>query len=294
MTQPVVMFGLGATKAGTSWLHTYLAGHPDCAMPAIKELHYFDWAEGDRMTRRAAFMRDKRAQIAAQAEAAIGARRAMMDRQVAAHDAWVDVLDRGQVDAAAYMAFLTRDAAGRRLVGDMTPAYGLLPEAMLTQMAKIAPVTRFVYLLRDPVNRLWSHLRMLAGRQAGRAGDVQDHALRLFDEWVQGGHGDVSARGDYATILPRLQRSLPAGSLLTEFYEHLFSDAAVERLCAFLGIAPKQGDFSLLVHASPKARLDPVRAETARRLLAPQYDAVAQALGALPQEWTTNLRKGAA
>lgn len=37
-----LLFGIGAPKAGTSWLHRYLSGHPDCHFPAQKESHYFD------------------------------------------------------------------------------------------------------------------------------------------------------------------------------------------------------------------------------------------------------------
>ena len=35
--------GIGAQKAGTSWLHTNLRHHPQIFMPKTKELHYFDW-----------------------------------------------------------------------------------------------------------------------------------------------------------------------------------------------------------------------------------------------------------
>ena len=35
--------GIGAQKAGTSWLHANLRRHPQVFMPRRKELHYFDW-----------------------------------------------------------------------------------------------------------------------------------------------------------------------------------------------------------------------------------------------------------
>ncbi len=35
--------GIGAQKAGTTWLHSNLARHPDLFLPAAKELHWFDW-----------------------------------------------------------------------------------------------------------------------------------------------------------------------------------------------------------------------------------------------------------
>ena len=42
MSEATLMFGVGATKAGTSWLYRYLADHPECHLRSIKELHFFD------------------------------------------------------------------------------------------------------------------------------------------------------------------------------------------------------------------------------------------------------------
>ena len=36
------VIGVGAQKAGTTWLFEYLGQHPDVAMSPIKELHFFD------------------------------------------------------------------------------------------------------------------------------------------------------------------------------------------------------------------------------------------------------------
>ncbi|MEM1269518.1 MAG: sulfotransferase [Bacteroidota bacterium] len=35
--------GIGAQKAGTTWLHANLSRHPDLFLPEEKEIHYFDW-----------------------------------------------------------------------------------------------------------------------------------------------------------------------------------------------------------------------------------------------------------
>jgi len=34
--------GVGAQKAGTTWLHRQLQLHPQVGVPALKEFHYFD------------------------------------------------------------------------------------------------------------------------------------------------------------------------------------------------------------------------------------------------------------
>ncbi len=36
--------GIGAQKAGTTWLHENLRCHPELYLPDAKELHYFDWS----------------------------------------------------------------------------------------------------------------------------------------------------------------------------------------------------------------------------------------------------------
>jgi hypothetical protein len=36
--------GIGAQKAGTTWLHENLRCHPELFLPEQKELHYFDWS----------------------------------------------------------------------------------------------------------------------------------------------------------------------------------------------------------------------------------------------------------
>lgn len=42
MKREVFFLGVGAQKAGTSWIGKYLNSHPQVFMSPIKELHYFD------------------------------------------------------------------------------------------------------------------------------------------------------------------------------------------------------------------------------------------------------------
>src|SRR6185312_14812353 len=47
----IFVLGVGAQRAGTSWLNSYLSSHPCVSMSQIKELHYFDalWSESHRL-----------------------------------------------------------------------------------------------------------------------------------------------------------------------------------------------------------------------------------------------------
>ena len=46
--QPTLLFCVGATKAGTSWLFDYLKHHPECHLRSVKELQYFYAHEQNR------------------------------------------------------------------------------------------------------------------------------------------------------------------------------------------------------------------------------------------------------
>lgn len=276
------MFGLGATKAGTSWLYRYLADHPDCALPGIKELHYFDALEAGRLERRLNRLRREQAQLAA--------RGGGTERSVALAR-WADTLERlaaDPSDAAPYLDYLGVEASGRKLVADITPAYSLLPEPVLARMQGLAGRVRFVYLLRDPVDRLWSHVRMLARRQMRPGDDELAAARAVFDDWASGGNPGMQARGDYAAILPRLRRALAPDALWLQFYETMFNAEATEALCRFLGIAARSGDYERRVHAGIAIPLDDERRDRARAILAPQYAHVRAELGVLPSRWQQN------
>ena len=54
MTNATLLFGIGAAKAGTTWLYRYLAAHPEVRLPAVKELHYFDTCETGKFDRQVA------------------------------------------------------------------------------------------------------------------------------------------------------------------------------------------------------------------------------------------------
>lgn len=271
------MFGVGATKAGTSWLHRYLDSHPDCHLRGIKELHYFDALEEDRLQAR--HRRARRDCVAlAQGEA---------PRRRRALKAYARMLRDGSPEA--YMAFLTDGRKEQSLVGDITPAYALLPEARLRQMAGLAPDVRFVYLLRDPVARLWSHVRMIAVRASRAAGDLAARAAQVLDETLEGRMPEVATRGDYGGALARLAAAVDPTRLLVLFYEELFSEAAIARLCRFLGIGDHPARFDRRVHGGVPLEMSEDQRRRATEWLRPQYDYVSAHMGRLPAKWEASL-----
>lgn len=288
---PTVLLGVGAAKSGTSWLYRYLSDHPECHFRSIKELHYFDGIDLGSRDRHAAD-RTREAE-AIRARIAKGRAGAAADGRLADREAWLRVLAADQEDTAAYLAYLDggRDAATSVpvVVGEVTPAYALLPEERLRAMAGLGDRdVRFVYLLRDPIARLWSHVRMIAGRRASDGVVVRRRCDRIFDRTLAGEESQIEARGDYRAALGRLSRAIDPARLLVLVFEELVQGDGAARLCAFLGIAPRAPD-PLPVHEGQPM---PMRAEQrgrARAWLAPQYDYVAERLGYRPTGWHYDL-----
>lgn len=280
-----VLFGVGATKAGTSWLHDYLSGHPDCHFRAVKELHYFDMAGPAAQARQIARLTRDVEVLSAQLAAASGPRADRLRLRVQDTRAWLAVVQ-ARSDAS-YLGYMTAGAEGR-LVGDVTPSYAMMPEPALRHMVGLTATSKVVYLMRDPVARLWSHVRMMAARSpkgdfAGTARGVMAQVLAAGE----GGH-DLLRRGDYRAALPRLMAVVPAARLLVMYMEDLMSAPGVARLCGFLGLRTHAPDLDRRVHEGTPLVMDADQRAGALRLLRPQYDAVTALFPALPDAWLRN------
>lgn len=284
--EPTLLFGLGATKAGTSWLYDYLRGHPECHLRGIKELHFFDKQtdkergnHAKRLMARAARVRkgvdDKETP------------KALQDLARASDlEAYSAVIRTG--DTAGYASFMAEGRTDERLIADITPSYALLSEGRLSAMAQMASDVRFIYLMRDPVSRLWSHVRMLAARQSVTSLGVGRKANDVFDAALAGDQPGMIQRSDYAANLSRMTAAIPQDKLKVMFYEELFSDDSLNELCDFLGLSHQRGSYGKKVLEGAKVAMTDAQRSRAVRLLAPQYDYVEAFMGRLPDAWQAN------
>ena len=277
----IMLFGLGAPKAGTSWLHGYLAGHPEVFVPPLKEMHFFNAVDEGPQARLTKILEKRRAVV----------------KRIAKHGAAeVSLSDLDDVKAliedgtdAAYLDFMRSRSGGRKVMADITPAYGLLSLERLKAMQAMGE-SRFIYLMRDPVSRLWSHVRMNAVRKLRKTGkgDIQHECRSILDNVLSGKLPRLQARSDYASVLKKLLMLEPARVLIA-FYEDLFTNKTVQRICDFLEIAMKPADFATRVNEGratiPLAAADRARAA---QYLKPQYAAVQAQMGRLPEAWKQN------
>ncbi|NRB01125.1 MAG: sulfotransferase [Rhodobacteraceae bacterium] len=293
MTEPTLLFGLGAAKCGTSWLHECLLRHPQCHFRAVKEVHYFDAIDFDRRAQQVDLLTAQHARLTRELTEDLG--QLSLDRVARKSARAVDIgevraLIEAPEDMAAYLAYLDEGRGGARVIGDITPAYSLLSEARLRRMAHITTNVRFVYILRDPVARLWSHVRMIASRRAQALAEIPARASRILSRTIKGLEGEITARSDYAGALDRLIAAIRPPQRLVMFYEDLTAPGGLDTLARFLGIDA----FSTVparAHVGPKLDMPAEQRRAARDWLVPQYNHVAATVGTLPDAWRTEMSK---
>ncbi|MFV2003323.1 MAG: sulfotransferase [Paracoccaceae bacterium] len=291
-SEPTVLFCVGATKAGTSWLYQFLQDHPGCHVRTIKELHYFDALEKTSKAWQIKVFQTQKDVVMARIGDGRFADTSRLARRAADFDDLLSLHRCGVEDITGYLAYLNKGRRDETVVADVTPAYSLLPVARLRQMGRVARRVRFIYILRDPVARLWSHIRMNAGRRSGDPDELQARARRMFWSYGRGQQAGIQARGDYRGALERLGAALRPSQLLVLFYEELFSNEAVNRICEFLGLPRQQAALQVPVNVGPSAPMSKTQRQHARGWLADQYVYVQGALDRVPDAWRANMTEG--
>lgn len=155
-----------------------------------------------------------------------------------------DSRDWGSGDYADYHRNF--EFGGAKICGEVTPIYMYWPHAM-ERIRDYNPDMRIVCLLRDPVERAWSHWRMETARGAER--EPFDVAIRrgrqrLFESEPWGAHRVYSyvERGFYGEQLMRIFDLFPRDHVLVLENDALDSEPQKTLQCfnAFVG-APAPG-----------------------------------------------------
>ena len=223
---PTFVLGVGAQKAGTTWVYRYLQESPEFAAGYRKEYHVFDtldleseaWSRNRIITLAETALTDLRE--GRPADAAVLHRMSMYGNPAYYYD---------------YFAALLSQEPGRHVTADMTPAYALLSVERLREIRRrfaergIRVVA--VFLMRDPVERIWSQLRMQHQRKAGPGDPSAEERVR-----EQYAAPQYAARSEYHRTIDTLDEAF-GDDVHYEFYERLFTPDAVAALCRAIGIS---------------------------------------------------------
>lgn len=219
---------VGLQKGSTRWLYLQLSQNPAFWMPPLKELHFWD----------APFPSQKGLQALD--------KRPLKDPRAKAFAERVRALPPSREHGVAVYRSLF-EMAGDRITGDVTPGYSTLGGAAVEALARDLPGTRVLLMLRDPVDRAWSHLN-----DAANSGQIDAAAVRDPAALVRALQSDaVRRRSHPVAIWRRWSRHFP---MHATFFEDVVErpEAAREGIAAFLG-APPGGPWGAEPASNPKA-----------------------------------------
>ena len=162
------------------------------------------------------------------------------------------------------------------VAGEITPAYAILTDEGFALMRETLHGPRIIFIMRDPLDRYWSAVRM-AQRNPAKL-DVTFHLA--FKR--AGNH----ARGDYGATIEALDRQFDPGAVLYLFYEELFSATTLRRVARFLGVEPEWSWQLDKVSRLGKPHPMPDPSTELILMLQPTYDFVRERFGdAVPGAW---------
>ena len=197
----------GPQRTGTTWIYRNLVTHPHLFLPSTKEIYYFSTL-------------GKPEHPKYQFDCLEDYLRIFRESGKAHVKKTYDVLRRCGV------------LYSPRLIGEATATYATIREEIIADIAALNPRVRVVLMLRDPVERAWSHAKKELLRQSGPNETVSESTYKDF--FAQAGQMRRSAMQD---VIDRWRAYLPYDQVYLGDYRHLSTDprGLLEDLCEFLG-----------------------------------------------------------
>ncbi len=243
MGQGTFFLGLGTEKAGTTWLYNYLCSHPKVQPGYLKGMYVLSVPEYGSMLR------------------------AMM------HIPWRKFSGRNWIkeqmlrvwfraDWNRYFNHFEERLSGDTLVtGELDTTNMLVDSATLKRVKSefAARAIRVVpiFLMRDPVDRLYSAVRfydLLRNENRYMSDVTGSEQERLVDALAD----PIRDRfADYDSVLKRIDSVFLPKDTFIAFYETLFKQSTMDRLTSILDIDPRPGNFAKHINATPKVESMP-------------------------------------
>lgn len=252
---------IGAQKAGTSWLAQMLGQHPQVWIPPFKEVQFFNhryipehqrWI-GWHYRNKPKEIRDRHIK-----------REVPMPPEL---DTYLDGLTTGKMFHNHWYKRVFAPAPEGAVPMDFTPEYSTLPEEGVEFIAGFLRKVKILYMIRHPVDRAISQMRMNLRRET-RTPETLDDWLKEIENPV------LYDRGDYATYLPRWQRHFPEMKVIPFGRIDRAPGELMEEVEEYLGLGPfPYENLGQKVFANPPGMEPPAKAISAlTEHMAPQLE----------------------
>lgn len=263
---------MGARKSGTTWMHNFADGLADVAMPPVKEMNFF--IQGD--------LRPE------------GHIPELLDQLVDRWEAWFPnggirdfcppthtEMDLGDAYEWYRQIFeRVRTATATKLCGEVSPLYQGARQSQVDRMAAELPTTQLIYVMRNPVDRIWSDFVMAFVENRGfdlaaaHPADVLDLIL------------ERNISGALSSEVVRTWRDAFGDRLHLLFFDQLKEapEQFARTFCSIIGATPNTANAAITPNPNRGTSVPcpPFVRQELRNLFAPDLRALADELGSSP------------
>ncbi len=209
----------GAQKSGTTWLNKQLRAHPDFWMPPQKEMDYLF------------FMPPSRKKYLERLPKVMLTLEQKNNEQ--AIEWWKLFASEWSLEKYSQL-FLP---AGDKFSGDISPNYARMNAEAIERAAKFAPNSKIVILLRDPVERAWSHARYTIERGSDKSLPVEERIAKMA-KFAKS--ENCLLMGDYPRLVQNWRGAFGRDATYVAFYDDIVNKPMelMNGILSFLGAPP--------------------------------------------------------
>ncbi len=221
---------IGAQKAGTTWLFQNLQAHPEIWLPPEKEIHFFDlpplmpmyWLLFAPLKKARAWIWNRMVRDWNKVKRGEGALWWYWKYYFFPRSWWW------------YESLFTPGPT--QICGEATPRYATLREKQIRKIQKRLPHLKIIYLLRDPIDRMWSDAAMQYAPRFG-AGGIENTDVAHVKFFMKS--PENLAHSKYFENLKRWENCLGSEAIFFAFQEQVIDDPAslMKEVFSFLGVS---------------------------------------------------------
>jgi hypothetical protein len=200
---------IGPHRTGTTWLYRNLSEHPEVLVSEPKELYFFDRLKSPEDPRYRSNELDWYLQF------------------------FRDSPPR-RIRKTLRHLVKYRELYRPRIRGEATASYAVIDGDLIEEIAILNPQIKVIVLIRDPVERAWSHAKKDLGRRRNRT--VSEIPDAEFEAFFKAPYQRKLAR--YAEIVDNWSACLAKGNVFTGRFDDIAGrpEALLDEVFRFLGI----------------------------------------------------------
>jgi len=210
-----LFLGVGAMKAGTTWITEHLSSHPDIHFSYEKELSYFSYIHNEDSK---FFLSDANRMDKITGFINIANTTHIDNMRDIMH--WSCNYLSNPIDDQWYKNNFSFQG-NKKFSADFSNLYAHLDVAGWNHIKSVTKNLKVIYIMRNPIDRLWSHVKFQLEID-GRLDDARSWTKDQLYQYANVEH--ILRNAEYTRIVKTLNKNLNDQQLLILFYEDIINN----------------------------------------------------------------------